>query len=412
MKGLSQHVAGPGALAVIVLITALTPRAVTGDDQANLRAFFDQRCVKCHGPETQKAKVRLDTLPMKVTDVASAERWEDVLHVLEAREMPPEKEPAVDEELRQKMVVAAKGLLAEALSKHTALPRTPMRRMNRFQYNNAVTDLLDLKVTLFALPERMVRDHSNYFDPASGKMPATVKVGSRPLGKSQLIEPRLAGVAPFPQDLRAEHGFDNRGDHLSLSPLLMESFLKLSRSIVDSPDFGPKTCGIWGAFFEPPKSDEKVEDAVRSRLRVLLTRAFRRPVSDEVLDRYTKHVLARIESGDSFTEGMKIAVSAVLASPRFLYVYVHGGKTDADALDDFELASRLSFFLWGSIPDEKLMDLAASGRLSEPNVLAEQVDRMLSDRKLKRFCDSFPAQWLQLDHVISATPDEETFNGL
>ena len=84
-----------------------------------------------------------------------------------------------------------------------------------------------------------MREHGNYFKPETGKMAENVTVGSRPLGKSQMIEKRLAGVAAFPQDLRAEHGFDNRGDHLSLSPLLMESFLKLGQSVVESDDFKP-----------------------------------------------------------------------------------------------------------------------------------------------------------------------------
>src|SRR5680860_923128 len=98
----------------------------------------------------------------------------------------------------------------------------------------------------------MLREYGNYFKPQSGSMPDKVKVGSRPLGKSQLIEKHLAGVTPFPQDLRAEHGFDNRADHLTLSPLLLESFLKLSRSIVDSPDFDASRCGVWAEFFATP----------------------------------------------------------------------------------------------------------------------------------------------------------------
>ena len=83
--------------------------------------------------------------------------------------------------------------------------------MNRFQYHNAVTDLFDLRRAVFSLPERVARVYADYFDPAKGKLPETIGVGNRPLGKSQLIEPRLAGVAPFPQDLRAEHGFDTQG---------------------------------------------------------------------------------------------------------------------------------------------------------------------------------------------------------
>ena len=112
-------------------------------------------------------------------------------------------------------------------------------------------------------------------------MADVVTVGSRPLGKSQLIEQRLAGVAAFPQDLRAEHGFDNRGDHLSLSPLLMESFLKLGQSITQSPDFNAKNVGIWKKFFAPPAEEIDRESEVRVRLEPFLSRAFRRPIDEE-----------------------------------------------------------------------------------------------------------------------------------
>ncbi|MEM9348145.1 MAG: DUF1592 domain-containing protein, partial [Planctomycetota bacterium] len=108
---------------------------------------------------------------------------------------------------------------------------------------------------------------------------------------------------------------------------------------------------------------------------------------------------------------MKQTASAVLASPRFLYLYELGVDEKAQPLDDFELASRLSFFLWGSIPDKKLLELAGAGRLSDPAELRRQIDRMLNDRKLKRFCDAFPAQWLQLERIISSRPTGKAARG-
>jgi hypothetical protein len=108
---------------------------------------------------------------------------------------------------------------------------------------------------------------------------------------------------------------------------------------------------------------------------------------------------------------MKESLSAILASPRFIYLYDLESEDEPDPAltSNFDLASRLSFFLWGSLPDEELVDLAGSGRLVEEDILFGQVDRMLKDRKLKRFCDSFPTQWLQLDRIISAVPDEKKY---
>jgi hypothetical protein len=76
---------------------------------------------------------------------------------------------------------------------------------------------------------------------------------------------------------------------------------------------------------------------------------------------------------------------------------------------NLDLASRLSFFLWGSVPDEELLEVAVEGTIREDEQLSRQVDRMLNDGKLKRFCDSFPTQWLQLDRIISAVPDEKKY---
>ena len=374
-------------------------------------AFFKDYCIQCHGESDPEAELDLSLVDSHPDHL---EALQSIAKVLDEKTMPPdgeaspsgEKRASVSHQLRQVVHTLAMG--SESLSV------TPIRRMNRFQYNNAVQDLFELKIDVFPLPERMLRDHSGYYDPASGKMPRVVRVGSRPLGKSQLIQGRLAGVGPFPQDLRAENGFDNRGDHLSLSPLLLESFLRLSQSILNSDDFNPKTVGIWQSFFHAPKqseggsSREDLSQEIRSRLRPFLQRAFRRDLGDPVIDRYTQYAVAQIKSGQSFTDAMKSVASAAIASPRFLYLYdtsVPPSSETSVASSQFTLASKLSFYLWGSIPDESLLSLAREGKLSESATLASQVDRMLNDKRSKRFCDSFPSQWLQLERIISSVPD-------
>ena len=366
-----------------------------------LQPAFAQSCVKCHG-KGPKVKGKVNLLELKsAADLAKKpELLHKLIEALDSEEMPPEKEPALAPGTRQGLVVELKEILRLAVDSRKSLAHTPIRRMNRFQYNNAVKDLFRLKVEVFPLPEKMMRDHG-YFKPETGKMDPNVRVGSRPLGKSQLIEPRLAGVAPFPQDLRAEHGFDNRGDHLSLSPLLMESFLKLSRSIVSSRDFNSKRCGIWKTFFAEPKKAARA--AVKGRLRGFLLRAFRRPPDDSTLKRYTAYVHAQLDAGKAFTAAMRAVAAGVICSPRFLYLRERSEKVG----DDYELASRLSFFLWGSIPDKTLLELAAAGKLHQPEILRRQVDRMLKDRRLKRFCDSFPSQWLQMDRILSVIPERK-----
>lgn len=408
MNRLNAIAARAMCVAALALFSISAGRAAEGTD--SLHSVLQQNCVKCHG-QYGPASGDVDLFQLKTTEdlAANPELIRDLARALDSGIMPPPTEPQLSAATRQSLVTQLRAMLHAATQARPDRPQTPIRRMTRFQYNNAVQDLFELDVEVFALPENIARDYG-YFQPATGRMPNELKVGSRPLGKSQLIGRRLAGVAPFPQDLRAEHGYDNRGDHLTLSPLLLESFLRLSRSIVDSVDFHEETVGIWQEFFAAPTDPIDRRASVRQSLAHFLTRAFRGPVEDAVVDRYTQHALARLESGASYTDAMKSTASAALASPRFLYLYEQGGNADsAERLTDLELASRLSFFLWGSIPDETLIALAEQDKLHEPAVLDEQITRMLKDGRLKRFCDSFPAQWLQLDRIISSVPDRERF---
>lgn len=375
---------------------------------AEVLKVLQESCVKCHGQDGKvKGKVNL----LELNDLESLKKKPELLQkIIEAidfEEMPPEDEPQLGKGDRVKFLSDLQTLRKEAMAGKKAYEATPIRRMNRFQYHNAVQDLFDLKCTVFTLPERMIRDHGGYFRPDSGKMADVVQVGSRPLGKSQMIEPRLGNVAAFPQDLRAEHGFDNQADHLSMSPLLMESFLKLGQSITESPDFGPKRVGIWKEFFEPPRGQKEMSVIVRGRLQKFVRKAFRGRVGPGVVGRYAEFVEARRHGGASYTEAMKEVAAAVISSPRFLYLY-DGAGNDGE-LAGLELASRLSFFLWGSSPDEELLELADSGEILKKEVLRKQYDRMVKDGKLKRFCDSFPAQWLQLERIISSVPDPKKF---
>lgn len=380
------------------------------DDHSTVASLLENRCFDCHSSGVDsEAGLDLTGFSADAQSADEAAIIRKLINVIDLGEMPPAMVEPLENSVRQQTVETLRASLFKAIAAgHIEPASTPIRRMNRFQYNNAVQDLFQLKPVVFTLPERMLRDHGGYFQPATGQMPETVRVGSRPLGKSQLIEPRLAGVGAFPQDLRAENGFDNRADHLSLSPLLMESFLQLGRSIVDSPDFNPKTAGIWKEFFAPPSSEDVIESAVRERLTTFLTRAFRRPVDAATHERYSTVALQLIDNGTSFTDAMKHVAAAAVASPRFLYLYDAPQSVDKSSTQ-YDLATRLSFLLWGSLPDDELLKLAGEGSLSDRQTLSEQVDRLLNDRRLKRFCDSFPTQWLQLDRIVSAVPDRAEF---
>jgi hypothetical protein len=412
------------AFIAFMLSTGISPAVLAEEPFAALRLEFDSHCIKCHG-KAGKVKGKVDLLALKSDNdlLAKPELLEKLLTVLKDHEMPPEDEPPLPEATRTQMVVPLQMMLREALKNQPFEP-TQIRRMNRFQYNNAVVDLLELDRDIFRLNERLMRRRDDYFRPETKKMPDQIKVSSRPLSKdidNQRPE-GFKGVASFPQDKRSEHGFDNRADHLSLSPLLMESFLKLSQTIVESPDLNPKECRSWKWLFAPPDQSaggpaiDTEKTAMRSRLKKLLRRGFRRPVDPETFDRFAKFAEDQLASGASFEQMMRTMVGAVLGMPDFLYIYETPDQESSGIKDqgrqrinDFELAARLAQFFWSSIPDDALLDLAESGKLSAPTTLSAQIDRMLNDRRSSRFCDNFPAQWLQLERLITSVPDPKKF---
>ena len=388
----------------------LTP-VLAGND-FSIEDTFKAHCIECHGAMGKvKGDVNLVSYSEGEDIKEDPELLQTVMEVIDFGEMPPEENNPIPKDERQIIVKHLKEMLEVAVKSKEEVVVAPIRRMTRFQYANAVKDLLGLKVEVFPLPEKMMRDRSGYFKPHTGKMPAKMTVSSRPLGKSGLIEPRMDGVAPFPQDLRAEHGYDTQGDHLSLSPLLMEDFFRLSRSIVKSPSFNPKNVGVWKQYFEEPKPGINQSDELKARLQKLLKRAFRAPVDDKTFNKYFSFAEQEMRKGAGMGEIMKDVFSAILASPRFLYLYDRSGEESSEmqTTQNLDLASRLSFFLWGSVPDEELLEVAVEGTICEDEQLSRQVDRMLTDGKLKRFCDSFPTQWLQLDRIISAVPDEKKY---
>ncbi|MEM7010709.1 MAG: DUF1592 domain-containing protein, partial [Verrucomicrobiota bacterium] len=155
-----------------------------------------------------------------------------------------------------------------------------------------------------------------------------------------------------------------------------------------------------------PKAGASAED-FRASLNRFAERAWRRPLSEGELDRYVAIVEAQLAKGVSWRAAYKAGMMGILASKNFTYLAEGDAAENRDELNDFELASRLSYFLWSSAPDQQLLDDAKVGKLREK--LPAQFARMIADPKIERFTDSFPHQWLQLKKVGMFPPDEELY---
>jgi hypothetical protein len=162
-----------------------------------------------------------------------------------------------------------------------------------------------------------------------------------------------------------------------------------------------------------PENGRSVLDAAKANLEPLMFCAFRRPTTAAELNTFARLVDKAVKQGDSFEQGMQVAVTAILVSPHFLFRVEGGDKTAAEnivrPIGDFELASRLSYFLWSSTPDKELLALAAKNTLHQDDVLPQQVRRMLADPKTQALVDNFVTQWLNLRLLDGVTPDPQVF---
>ncbi len=164
----------------------------------------------------------------------------------------------------------------------------------------------------------------------------------------------------------------------------------------------------------PAAASAEQEQAAATRILLpLVRRAYRRTVGDEDLGRILRFFTEARSSGGDFEAGIESALSALLVSPQFLF-RVERDPPEATAgavyrIGAFELASRLSFFLWSSLPDDELLDVAAAGRLAEPDVLAAQARRLLADPRASHLVSNFAVQWLHLRSLEGLTPDSRLF---
>lgn len=167
---------------------------------------------------------------------------------------------------------------------------------------------------------------------------------------------------------------------------------------------------------QPAQVDEEAACA-RRILANLATRAYRRPVGagDREVDTLMRFfAMSRNAEGGTFESGIEGALTWLLVDPKFLYRFEEEPQGLADGevypISDLELASRLSFFLWSSIPDEQLLALAAAGRLREEGVLGQEVQRMLADPRAGALVENFAGQWLKLRELEAAAPQDPAFD--
>jgi hypothetical protein len=326
-----------------------------------IKPQLNQLCFKCHGAQNGSAGISLAAF----ADISAIQKdqatWRKVLTQLRDRSMPPKTAPQPTEAQRQQLIDWLRATLNSV--DDSQLPKNPGRilvhRLSRMEYNNTIRDLLG--------------------------------VDTKPADN-------------FPADGGGGGGFDNNADTLFIPPILMERYLGAATEVLNAAK--PERI----LFVRPSKTVTK-PGAARKSVEHFATLAFRRPVEKPEVDRLMRLYNLASQRGEPFDGAVKFALKAVLISPNFLFrIEADRVTTDPYPISDYELASRLSYFFWSSMPDEELLKLAAQKKLRDPATLDLQVKRMLASPKSKALADSFAGQWLRVrDLYTTAQPDPGRF---
>ena len=324
--------------------------------------FLKTYCVECHGTKKRKGGVDFTKMLQRPQSVEHRRVWRLALANVREHEMPPQdadKQPTETE--RRKFVGFIERI--KFLSPEDPGPFV-IRRLTKVEYGNTLHDLFG-------------------------------------------VDPSVA--AELPDDVSGE-GYLN-----TLSPLQTEQYLAIANTVLDrvlGQKEGPPTAMQKKLFGEPPPPNGDVREAARKVARSLARNAYRRPANDKEIETLLKVFDLARANKLTYMASLRLMLKAILMSPQFLYI-TPAKDTEADKtivpLDDYQLASRLSYFLWATMPDAELAAIADSGKLHEPDVLRAQVKRMLGDRRARALFDGFGAQWLGLGSLRSKTFDTTKF---
>ncbi|MEM9480694.1 MAG: DUF1592 domain-containing protein [Verrucomicrobiota bacterium] len=329
--------------------------------------LIENYCLDCHDAETGEGELDFEVYLTEAEAIHEPDLWDSVAQVVEMGEMPPrDKSNQPSDAEREKIIAWVRDLGARWDDGEMGQDpgRTTIRRLNKNEYNYTIRDLFGMRI--------------------------------RPADN-------------FPEETGGESGFDNNADALFLPSLLMENYVEAASVIVEGVYANSKSRSNY--LFARPTGAGGAEGAARKTLSAWASRAYRRPVENEELDSLMRIFAGEMKAGKRYDEAMQKPLLAILISSKFLYrAEQEESSRDPYQVDDFDLATRLSYFIWSSMPDKELFGLALKGELSKPEVLEAQVMRMLQDEKARSLSMHFAGQWFGWEQLRSrANPDEDRF---
>lgn len=351
------------SLRFTALLVGLLPLSASADDafQDDILPLVQNACFDCHGGGESYGDVDLQAFTGLDQVVGEIQLWENVAAVIEHGEMPPEDAEPMSDQDRERVVAWIRELIRQtnAAGQTDVDPIAP-RRLTRREYVNTVQDLLGVTI-----------DAETF----------------------------------LPEDKVGATGFRNDATELMIPAELLEKYLMLAEKVVAEAIERDEDASSPRLLLQRPKGKGDHVAAAERIVRQFGRRAFRRPLSDAEVDQYVGLYRKVAGKPADFQSGVSVIAKAMLVSPHFLFRIERAAPEDGVvSVDEFEFASRLSYLIWSSMPDDELLRLAEEGRLSQPKVVQQQVQRMLADPRAMALAEEFVDQWL-FSHVTLREPD-------
>ena len=355
------------------LVAAVATLAVSPNPEAEVRAFVESHCVKCHGGEKVKGKVDFTKLLAEGRDLAEDfEIWDKVRDALEGGDMPPEE---VEEEARPTAADLATFGQWYQLRFVDSVKAAPgefrARRLSVVEFRHSLRSLLgfDLKVA--------------------------IREAEQTMAETSLV------MKLMPTDPPGASGFTNDTGGNPLTTVAWERYAFLIDAGLAELFSSVRRKQLETYVGVLPESGLPTPEQAVRMVRAFIPKAWRRPVPEEKLRSYLE-ALKGLE-GKPLVDALRGELKAAMLSPAFLYrgLLAEVKPGGVGPVDAHELAERLSYFLWADMPDAELMDLAEAGKLTEPEALASQVNRLLNDPRSRSLAEVFATQWLSLEQVAA-----------
>lgn len=331
-----------------------------------VKQLLQDRCMACHGNDLQSGSVDFAKISTQAVARENYPVWKKVVAQVSTGSMPPETEKPLTADEKQRLLQWVGETFDTRQNPDPGPPLT--RQLTRHEYGQTLRDLLRF-----------------WFDPT-----------------------HEAGIP----DESVVEGFANRAGGLVLESSLMEKYftaadLALEKLFTDNGAVGARK----RLLFVTPSDTVPAASAVRQVVQSFLRRAFRRPVAYDEVEKYSVIADRSLAAGEGFEMAIRKTLKPALVSPHFLLRVESqpGEAASVHRVNDHELAVRLSYFLWSSMPDDILFEAADRGDLSKPDLLEQQVRRMLAHGKAEALTSQFLTHWLQLPHLRKALPSQNQF---